>query len=104
MEKCIFIGYPEGYKGWKFYNPETKKVIILERADFDEQYTYSGKELDGRDTDHELWSLIPMSEENTESPPAKRNNREVEEKEDDEKEKGDEPVVEELQPQPVPDQ
>src|SRR6266545_3434214 len=47
-------------------------------------------------------SLIPMSEENTESPPAKRNDREVEDKEDDEEEKGDEPVVEELQPQPVP--
>jgi len=37
MEKCIFIGYPEGYKGWKFYNPLTKKVIISERADFDER-------------------------------------------------------------------
>ena len=21
MEKCIFIGYPHDYKGWKFYNP-----------------------------------------------------------------------------------
>jgi len=21
MEKCVFIGYPQGYKGWKFYNP-----------------------------------------------------------------------------------
>lgn len=38
MQKCIFIGYPEGYKGWKFYNPETKKVIISERAEFDERY------------------------------------------------------------------
>jgi hypothetical protein len=26
MEKCIFIGYPKGYKGWKFYNPETKRL------------------------------------------------------------------------------
>ena len=43
MEKCIFIGYPDGYKGWKFYNPETKKVIICERADFDERYTYGGQ-------------------------------------------------------------
>jgi transposase InsO family protein len=42
MEKCIFIGYPEGFKGWKFYNPNTKKVIISERADFDERYTWSG--------------------------------------------------------------
>ena len=38
MEKCIFIGYPQGYKGWKFYNPETKKVLISERADFDERF------------------------------------------------------------------
>jgi hypothetical protein len=38
MEKCIFIGYPQGYKAWKFYNPETKKVIISERADFNEQF------------------------------------------------------------------
>ena len=38
MEKCIFIGYPQGYKGWKFYNPESKKVFISERADFDERF------------------------------------------------------------------
>ena len=38
MEKCIFIGYPQGYKGWKFYNPRTKKVIISEHADFDEHF------------------------------------------------------------------
>jgi len=40
MEKCIFIGYPDDYKGWKFYNPQTDKVIICECADFDEKYTY----------------------------------------------------------------
>jgi hypothetical protein len=28
MEKCIFIGYPPDYKGWKFYNPATKKSFI----------------------------------------------------------------------------
>jgi hypothetical protein len=38
MEKCIFIGYPPDYKGWKFYNPVTKKCIISERAQFDERY------------------------------------------------------------------
>ena len=38
MEKCIFIGYPPDYKGWKFYNPITKKSIISERAQFDERY------------------------------------------------------------------
>ena len=38
MQKCVFIGYPDGYKGWKFYNPITKKVVISERAEFDERY------------------------------------------------------------------
>ena len=37
MVKCIFVGYPKGYKGWKFYNPVTKKFIISERAEFDER-------------------------------------------------------------------
>ena len=34
----MFIGYPQGYKGWKFYNPTMKKTVIAERADFDESY------------------------------------------------------------------
>ena len=38
MGKCVFIGYPQGYKGWKFYNPTMKKVVISERADFDKKY------------------------------------------------------------------
>ena len=39
METCAFIGYyPQGYKGWKFYHPVTKKVVISERTDFDEHY------------------------------------------------------------------
>ena len=60
MEKCVFIGYPEGYKGWKFYNPETKKVIICERADFDERYTYEGQLLAPREhMDLEPRPLIP---------------------------------------------
>jgi len=37
MEKCIFVGYPTGYKGWLFYNLSTKKTIISERAVFDER-------------------------------------------------------------------
>ena len=38
FEKCVFIGYPDGYKGWKFYNPTTRKVVISERAEFDERF------------------------------------------------------------------
>jgi hypothetical protein len=37
MEKCIFVGYPSGYKGWQFYNPVSRKLIISERAIFDER-------------------------------------------------------------------
>ena len=36
----VYFHYPDGYKGWKFYNPKTKKVMISERADFDERYTF----------------------------------------------------------------
>jgi hypothetical protein len=37
MEKAIFIGYPTGFKGWKFWNPTTQKVIICQKAEFDER-------------------------------------------------------------------
>ena len=37
MEQCVFIGYSGGYKGYKFYNPKTKKTIISECAEFDER-------------------------------------------------------------------
>ena len=40
-EKCVFIGYPDGYKGWKFYNLTTKRTIISKQADFDEHTTIS---------------------------------------------------------------
>jgi hypothetical protein len=64
MEKCIFIGYPDGYKGWKFYNPETNKVIICERADFDERYNYEGQLLIPKESiDPEPWPLIPGIED-----------------------------------------
>jgi len=72
MEKCIFIGYPPGYKGWKFYNPETKKTIISERADFDERYTYDGKLLKGGlpGTVSESRPLIPLEDESPSAIPS----------------------------------
>ena len=45
MEKCIFISYPDGYKGWKFYNPTSKCTLISERADFNERYFPMSKRL-----------------------------------------------------------
>ena len=43
MEKCVFIEYPQGYKAWKFYNPVSKKVLISEKADFDERFFLNKK-------------------------------------------------------------
>jgi hypothetical protein len=43
MEKSIFMGYPVGYKGWKFWNPTTQRVVISERAEFDERSFPSNK-------------------------------------------------------------
>jgi len=40
-QKCVFIGYPSEYKGWEFYNPLTKKIIVSNSADFDER-TFPG--------------------------------------------------------------
>ena len=36
-QKCVFIGYPAGYKGWMFYNPLTKKTLISDSVTFDER-------------------------------------------------------------------
>lgn len=36
-QKCIFIGYPDDYKGWRFYNPDTRKIVISNTAEFDER-------------------------------------------------------------------
>src|ERR1700761_4007116 len=37
-QKCVFIGYPQEYKAWLFYNPITRKQIISKDAEFDERY------------------------------------------------------------------
>lgn len=37
MQKAIFVGYPAQYKGWEFYNPSTKRLVLSDRADFDER-------------------------------------------------------------------
>ena len=34
--QCLFIGYPIDYKGWRFYNPATRKEIISDSAVFRE--------------------------------------------------------------------
>ena len=44
-KKCIFVGYPEGVKAWRFWDPVSRQFIISSHAVFDERYfpgTYSG--------------------------------------------------------------
>ena len=36
-KKCIFLGYNKGVKGYKFWDPVDKKVVISKDVDFDEQ-------------------------------------------------------------------
>ncbi|GAA0165160.1 hypothetical protein LIER_20632 [Lithospermum erythrorhizon] len=45
-EKCLFIGYSDLSKAYKFYNPETEKFIISRDVTFDEHgvWDWSGKE------------------------------------------------------------
>ena len=38
MEKAIFVGYPDQFKGWEFFNPFTKQFVLSDRADFDERF------------------------------------------------------------------
>jgi hypothetical protein len=35
-EKCIFIGYKDGMKGYKLHNPETKKIVYIKDIVFRE--------------------------------------------------------------------
>ena len=30
MMPCIFIGYPDDFKGWRFWDPAARKVIVSE--------------------------------------------------------------------------
>src|SRR5882762_11254423 len=44
MHKCVFIGYPSGYKGWKFYDLASRRTLISERAEFDKRNFLSHKD------------------------------------------------------------
>ncbi|GLB43908.1 putative encoded by [Lyophyllum shimeji] len=82
--KCVFIGYPEGVKGWKFFNPKIRKVIVSERADFDERYTFGGVLLNGPDGNAQeegntyepgsLFGLNKDDEDKDDAPPAVEEN------------------------------
>ena len=37
-KKCVFVGYSKGVKGFKFWDPISKKMVINKDAVFDEQF------------------------------------------------------------------
>jgi transposase InsO family protein len=83
VEKCVFIGYPPECKGWKFYNPVTRKIVISERADFDERYNYFGTPLN-KHVDYSKESIREeLSKELTPEPTENRVTPFIEEVEDD---------------------
>src|SRR5258708_23035661 len=61
MQKCTFIGYPTGYKGWKFWDMASKNTIISERANFDERYFLAHKDTEPSPLSSLVPSFIPES-------------------------------------------
>ncbi|CAA7045430.1 unnamed protein product [Microthlaspi erraticum] len=62
-EKYIFIGYDANSKGYKLYNPETKKTIISRNVIFDEE-----GEWDWRSNDEDYNFFPHIEEEDLEQP------------------------------------
>nr|ABA95820.1 retrotransposon protein, putative, unclassified [Oryza sativa Japonica Group] len=42
-DRCIFVGYADGIKGYRLYNLEKKKIIIIRDVIFDESATWNWK-------------------------------------------------------------
>ena len=43
-KKCIFIGYVKGVKGYKFWDPVAKKMVISRDTVFDDQFILQQKD------------------------------------------------------------
>lgn len=56
-EKCIFTGYSEKSKSYKFYNPITKKTIIIRDVVLKEKESWNGT------VDKTVDAQVPLMEE-----------------------------------------
>ena len=52
--KCIFIGFCDGYKGWKVYEPSTRKIFVSRDVLFDEK-SFPGTSVKGSED-----ALVPL--------------------------------------------
>jgi hypothetical protein len=87
-EKCIFIGYKDGLKGYKLWNPETKKVVysrdvvFREMKDVVKQEVLPSKEepekieFDLKDDEAESTEEHESEEEDPHTPVLRRSDRE----------------------------
>jgi hypothetical protein len=87
-EKCIFIGYKDGLKGYKLWNPETKKVVysrdvvFREMKDVDKQEVLPSKEepekieFDLKDDEADSTEEHESEEEDPHTPVLRRSDRE----------------------------
>lgn len=67
-QRCIFIGFEPGVKGWKCYNPKTKKNVISREVIFDEDY-FPGLSLHPKNTNEPTPTVkLPMSIYEPEAP------------------------------------
>jgi len=71
--QCILIGYPTEYKGWRFWNPQTRKEIISDSAVFRESgfpFWKPGLSKADRSVDPSPPTNISLQEDNHPPPPA----------------------------------
>lgn len=57
-EKLVFVGYAENSKGYKFYNPQTRRTIISRDAKFDEEGSWKWQI-----SQNENYNFFPLLEE-----------------------------------------
>ena len=63
FDKCIFIGYPDEYKAWKFYNLKTKHTVVSEHGDFDERGFVPHPPSSSTSASPSLYVLLLLSDE-----------------------------------------
>lgn len=57
-EKHVFVGYDKHSKGYKLYNPITRKVVVSRDVEFDEEETW-----DWSIKENERYDFLPMTDE-----------------------------------------
>jgi len=64
VTQCVLIGYPTDYKGWRFWDPQTRKAVVSDSTVFRESvFPFRKPGLSGIDT-----SVDPIPPANTATP------------------------------------